>query len=383
MKLKFGMVGGGGGFIGNVHRQGAQLDVLAVLTAGSFSRNDEKNKETAALWGVEDSNRIYSSYQEMADTEAALPEDIRIDFVSIVTPNNTHYPIAKYFLEKGFHIVCDKPLALTSEQGEELEKLSREKGLLFGVTYTFTGYAIVKQAQEMVKSGMIGKIINIQAEYPQEWLLVGLNAAHSDQATWRMDPQVSGPSGCCADIGSHAESLIYKITGLRPKRVIAKFDTIPKTLKLETNVQILAEYGDGISGLIWTSQVALGHETELRVRIYGETGSLEWSHIKPWELRYTKINEPPQIYTTSRDYLFPSAQRLCRLPTGHIEGYYEAFGNIYREYCTALIAKKNGQDDQNDHRYDYPTVHDGIKGLYFVEACIESNGKNNTWVEVK
>jgi predicted dehydrogenase len=379
MKLKFGMVGGGnGGFIGNVHRHGALMDDLAILVSGCFTRNMEKNLECAEKWNVTDKSRVYANYEEMAEKESQREDGI--DFVSIVTPNDTHYPIAKCFLNHGIHIMCDKPLALNAEQGKELEALAKEQGLLFGVTYTYTGYAMVRQAREMIDAGEIGKIINIQGEYPQEWLAVSLASGHSEQATWRHDPKRSGPSGCCADIGTHVECLISQMTGLHPRRVIARFDRIPSTVKLETNAQVMVEFDGGVPGLIWTSQVAMGHETEVTIRIFGETGSIEWTHLKPWELRVTRINQPPQIYTANRDYLYPAAKELCRLPSGHIEGFYEAFGNLYRSFCMNLIAKKTGG---NPGSFRYPTVSDGVRGIQFVDACLESNAKGNVWVTIE
>lgn len=376
-KLRFGMIGGAGGFIGDVHRKGAQMDDLALLAAGCFSREPSKNLQTAVRWNVTDHSRVYDSYQQMAEQEARRPDPI--DFVIIATPNDTHYPIARLFLEHGIPVMCDKPLALTVEQGLELEALARQRQLLFGVTYTYTGYAMVRQAQAMIAAGEIGAITAIQGEYPQEWLAVSLVSNHSDQATWRHDPARSGPSGCCADIGTHVECLIRKITGLEPRWVIARFDKVPAMVPLETNVQVMIDYEGGVPGLIWTSQIALGHETELTVRIFGEKGSIEWSHLRPWELRVTRINQPPQTYTASRDYLYPEARALCRLPTGHIEGFYEAFGNLYRGFCSHLATAKFGGDPSP---FSYPTIQDGIQGLKFVEACLKSNAANNVWIEV-
>ena len=215
--------------------------------------------------------------------------------------------------------------------------------------------------------------------FRSEWLAVSLVSGSSEQATWRQDPARSGASGCCADIGTHVECLISKMTGLHPHRVIARFDRIPADIPLETNAQMLVEFEGGIPGMIWTSQVAMGHETELNVRIFGEKGSIEWSHLKPWELRVTRINQPPQIYTTNRDYLYPAAKELCRLPSGHIEGFYEAFGNLYRGFCMNLIARKTGGDPGS---FRYPTVEDGVRGIAFVDACLESNARNNVWVTV-
>lgn len=378
MRLKFGMVGGAGGFIGDVHRHAAHMDDLALLTAGCFSRNMDKNRAFAEKWNITDPSRVYPDYQTMAEAEAAREDGI--DFVSVTTPNDTHYPIAKCFLEHGIHIMCDKPLALNAEQGRELAKLAKEKDLLFGVTYTYTGYAMIRQAREMIDAGEIGRITCIQGEYPQEWLAVSLVSGSSEQATWRQDPARSGASGCCADIGTHVECLISKMTGLHPTRVIARFDSIPADIPLETNAQMMVEFDGGIPGMIWTSQVAMGHETEVGVRVFGEKGSVEWNHLRPWELRVTRINQPPQVYTTNRDYLYPAAKELCRLPSGHMEGFYEAFGNLYRGFCMNLIAKKTGGDPGS---FRYPTVEDGVRGIEFVDACLKSNANNNIWVPIE
>ena len=380
MRLRFGMIGGGNGaFIGNVHRHGAVMDDLAELVAGCFSRNIEKNQETASDWGIRDMERVYTTYQKMAEKEASREDGI--DFVSICTPNDTHYPIAKCFLEHGINVMCDKPLALKAEEGEELQKLAAEKDLQFGITYTYTGYAMIRQAREMIDAGEIGNILTVVAEYPQEWLLVQMVSDRSDQATWRMDPARSGPSGCCADIGTHVECLIKKMTGLSVRKVLANFEKLPKDhdLPLENNVQILAKFDNDISGMIWTSQVAIGHETDLLIRVFGDKGAIEWQHKEPAVLRVTRINEPPQIYTPTRDYDSIFCRSLSRLPSGHPEGFFEAFGNLYRGYCSALLKKKYGIDAGN---FDYPTIEDGVHGLKFIDACIESNARGNIWVEV-
>jgi predicted dehydrogenase len=381
MKLKFGMVGGGNGaFIGDVHRHGAIMDNLAVLTAGCFSRNSEKSIETAKEWGIADLNRVYMNYEDMAVNESKREDGI--DFVSIATPNDTHYPIAKCFLEHGINVMCDKPLALTSAEGEELAKLAKEKDLLFGVTYTYTGYSMIRQARDMIDAGEIGNILTVTGEYPQEWLIVQMVSDRSDQATWRMDPKRSGPSGCCADIGTHVECLISKMTGLEMESVLARFESLPKehNLPLDNNVQIMVKFKGGISGLIWASQIAIGHETELNIRVFGDKGSIEWSHTRPDILKVTKINQPPQIYTPTRDYDTQACRNLSRLPSGHPEGFYEAFGNLYRGFCKHLIQKKTGEDPGT---YRYPTVEDGVHGIKFVDACIESNAKGNVWVDIK
>lgn len=379
MKLRFGMVGGGNkAFIGDVHRRGATMDNLATLEAGCFTRNPEKNLEAAAEWGIQDTSRVYCSYEEMAIREAS--RDDGIDFVSIVTPNDTHFPIAKIFMENGIHVVCDKPLAMNVQQGEELKKLAEVKGLLFGMTYTYTGYAIIRQARELIDHGAIGNITHIMAEYPQEWLLLSHYAKKSDQALWRLDPVRAGGSACCADIGTHLECLISRITGLKLQKVLARFNRIPKDSVLEHDVQIMLDYENGIPGFLWASQVSAGHECDVRIRVYGDAGSLEWFHGKSNELRVCRINEPIQTYTANRDFDYPESNEQCRLPAGHSEGFYEAFGNIYRSFCIHLLALKNGG---NPGTFRHPTLEDGLAGLRFVEACIKSNELGNIWVHVE
>ncbi len=375
-KLKFGMVGGGNkAFIGGVHKKAAEFNDLAVLVAGCFTRNREENLNTAARWNVADCSRVYNSYQAMAEEEGK--RDDGIDFVIIATPNDTHYDIARVFMEHGINIVCDKPLALTVDEAEELKKMAEELNLLFGVTYTYTGYAMTRQAREMIDHGEIGKIQSVMGEFPQEWLAASLVSDSSEQATWRMDPNRSGPSGCAADIGTHVEALISAMTGLELEAVIARFDYYPSHLPLETNVQAMLKYKGDIPGMMWTSQVAMGYETDLTVRIFGDKGAIEWTHSTPGVLKVTRCNEPVQYYTAGREFLYEPAKDLCRLPSGHVEGFYEAFANIYLGFCKHLIAKKTCT---NPGMYRYPTIDAGVNGVRFVEACIKSNANNNIWV---
>lgn len=377
MKLKFGMVGGGGGGIGPCHYAGAIMDHKAELVCGCFSRSDEKNALYGALWGVKQPERLYKDYRAMAEGEAARPDGI--DFVSIVTPNDTHYEIAKCFLEHGIHVMCDKPLAFSLEQGEELAALAHEKGLLFGLTYTYAGYAMVRQAREMVERGELGDLLYVRAAYPQEWLAVALVAQKSDQSLWRLDPSRTGPSLATADIGTHCEHLIHAATGLAPTRVLAKFDTYPRDLPLETNTTILLEYPGGVTGTIWASQVAIGHECDVSVEIYGTKAALEWNHSAAGHLKFTRLNEPTQILTANRECDYEEANRLCRLPSGHPEGYFEAFGNLYRSFCEHLLAKKAGTPCAS---FTYPTVEDGVVGLKFIRACVESNANGSVWADL-
>jgi predicted dehydrogenase len=379
MKLKFGMVGGGGGGIGPMHIRGALMDHLCELKAGCFSRSADKNATWADIWGVKEPDRIYPDYESMALAEGAKTGDDRLDFVVIVTPNDSHYGIAKRFLEQGFNIVSDKPLALNSTQGEELVQLSRAKNLLFGVTYTYAGYALIRQMREMVESGELGDLIYINVEYPQEWFALGLTRPTSSNAMWRQDPAKVGPSQATADIGSHCEFLIKAATGLTPKRVLAKFDHIPRDLPLESNTTVMLDYGNQISGLIWASQVALGHECDIRVRIFGTKGSVDWSHLQAGYLKVARIGEPVQIYSAASPYNHPDSNRLTRTNPGHPEGLFEAFGNIYRSFAECLLARKEGRPDEG---FTYPTVEDGLNGVKFIEACVASNAAGNVWTEL-
>lgn len=377
MELRFGIVGGGGGYIGDVHRHGAIMDDLAILVCGCFSRSREKNVATGKKWHIYDESRIYDNYRQMAEEESKREDGIH--FVAIATPNSSHYEIAKCFLEHGINVMCEKPLACSVAEGLELQKIAEERNLQFGLTYTFTGYAMIRQIREMIEHGAVGDILYVNSEFPQDWLIAALSNDHSDQALWRLDPAVAGSSLCTADIGTHCEQLITQATGLKIKRVLARFDKYPRNLPLESNSTVLLDLGNDITGTIWTSEIALGYECEIAIRIFGTKGAIEWRQSKLGELKYTKLNEPSQIFTATRDYLYDESRRLSRLPSGHPEGLYEAFGNIYHSYCAHLLAKLEGTTPES---YTYPTIEDGIQGLKFVDACVESNAKGNIWVEL-
>lgn len=379
MKLKFGMVGGGNGaFIGNVHRRGATEDNLARLVAGCFTRNPEKNLATAQAWDVDDPSRVYANYKEMADAESARQDGI--DFVVIVTPTDTHYEIAKYFMEKGINVVCDKPIATTAAEGEDLQRIAKEKDLEFGVTYTYGSYHAIQQIRAMIDNGEIGKILNIVAEYPQDWVLAAMMGDSSDQAMWRLDPKRSGGSACVSDIGTHLEALISRATGLKLEKVLARFIGYEPASPMDHDIQILLEYEGNIPGIMWASQIASGSDCAVKVRIYGEKGSLEWCHLNPMELKYAPINQPVRTITANRTYNKKECLDFCRLPAGHPEGFYQAFANVYKAYCTHLLAKKEGCIDNSMRFFD---IDDGLASLYFVDACIESNVKGNVWVSLK
>ena len=376
--IRYGMVGGGmKALIGEVHRKALKFDNRVELVAGCFSSHADRNAEVGVEYGL-DPARVYANYEEMAKAEAAREDGI--DFVSVVTPNNTHYAVCKAFLEAGIHVVCEKPLCFTVEQAEELQKLSREKGLLFGVTYTYTGYVMSKVMKEMIAEGKIGKVVSVNAEYAQDWLLGELATGNNTQtniAVWRTDPAVSGAANCVGDIGTHIENYVHYVTGLKIKRLIATTNKYGKALDLNAN--IIVEYENGVNGAYWCSQVAAGHYNGLAVRVYGDKGALEWVQEDPEHLRYTPMDGATQLLARGTGCIKEKAAAQGRLPSGHPEGLVTAFANIYRNYVSALVAKKNGADAEV---YDYPRVEDGVNGVRFVKAVVESAANGSTWVEV-
>ncbi len=376
--IRYGMVGGGmKALIGEVHRKALKFDNRVELVAGCFSSHADRNAEVGVEYGL-DPARVYANYEEMAKAEAAREDGI--DFVSVVTPNNTHYAVCKAFLEAGINVVCEKPLCFTVEQAEELQKLSREKGLLFGVTYTYTGYVMSKVMKEMIAEGKIGKVVSVNAEYAQDWLLGELATGNNTQtniAVWRTDPAISGAANCVGDIGTHIENYVHYVTGLKIKRLVATTNKYGKALDLNAN--IIVEYENGVNGAYWCSQVAAGHYNGLAVRVYGDKGALEWVQEDPEHLRYTPMDGATQLLARGTGCIREKAAAQGRLPSGHPEGLVTAFANIYRNYVSALVAKKNGADAEV---YDYPRVEDGVNGVRFVKAVVESAANGSTWVEV-
>ena len=376
-KLRYGMVGGGpGAFIGDAHRKAVSLDGTAELVAGCFSRTPEKTLEQGKALGLEP-ERCYASYQEMAEAEAAREDGI--DFVVIVTPNNTHYAIAKAFLEAGIHVASDKPLVTTVQEAEDLKKTADEKDLLFMVTYTYTGHVTMKYMRDLVKNGEIGTIRTVMAEYPQGWLY-DENSWGGKQGEWRCDPAQSGRVNCLGDLGTHVENAVATVTGLKIKRVLAKMDVVVPGRKLDDNDQILVEYEGGATGINWTSQFAIGCDNSLRLRIYGSRGTLLWFQENPEEV--ILIREDGIARSVKRGYgaVTPDAAKYGRLPSGHTEGWLEAMGNLYDSFGACVKAKKEGHF--TPELIDYPTIEEGVAGLKYVEACLESNAKGNVWVEV-
>ena len=379
-RLTCGMVGGGAGaFIGEVHRKALAFDRRAVLIAGSFSRSVENTMATGARLRVA-KDRLYPTYEEMAKKEGSRAD--KIDFVVIVTPNNLHFPIAKAFLENNINVVSDKPLVWSSEQADELKRLAKEKGLLFCVTYVYTGYPMVKQARRMIENGDIGEIRFVSAEYTQDWLATPLETTGAKGAAWRTDPKQSGLSNCVGDIGSHVENTVSYMTGLSIKSLCARLDTFVGGRLLDDNASIMVNYGSGAKGLYWTSQIAVGHDNDLRVRIFGTKGAIEWVQENPNYLTVSYLDRPGEILSRGRDKLYPEAAKYSRIPGGHPEGYPEAFANVYLSFCDALAKKKAGEKLAKED-LDFPSLEAGASGVRFIEKCVESSKKGAAWVNLE
>ena len=380
-EIKYGMVGGSiYAFIGEVHRKALAFDTRAELVAGCFSNVESENIDTAKAYGVS-AERTYKDYKEMAAAEAKRAD--KLDFVSICTPNFLHYEVAKEFLLAGINVVCEKPLCFAVEEAEELERLAKEKDLIFAVTYAYTGYVMPKVMKEMIAEGKIGTIAAIVAEYAQDWLIDELSPEKQGQtknlSVWRTDPKFSGISNCVGDIGTHAENMIHYLTGLRMKRLMATTDNYGHALDLNAN--IIMEYEGGVRGQLWCSQIATGRMNGLVVRIYGSEGSLEWEQHFPDYVKFTPRGKATEILSKRNSYITEKAHAAARIPSGHPEGYYVAFANTYRNILNAVAKKKAGEQLTADD-LDFPKVSDGVNGVKFVHAVIESSKKDGAWVNL-
>lgn len=376
-----GMIGGGrGAFIGGVHRMAAALDGQIELVCGAFSSSPEKSKASAADFFI-NPNRAYGSFEEMIMAEKKLPEGERMDFVSIVTPNHVHFAPAKMALENGFHVVSDKPLCFTMDEAKELEALVQSTGLFFALTHNYTGYPMVKQAKAMIKNGAIGTIRKVVVEYPQGWLATKIEDEGQKQAAWRTDPTKSGASGCIGDIGSHAENLAEYITGLKIKELCADLSTFVEGRLLDDDGNILLRFESGAKGILHASQIAVGEENDLNIRIYGTKGGLQWRQMEPNSLFAKWMDKPTQIFRTGVGELSPEAAAHTRIPGGHPEGYLEAFANIYRNIAFCIQAELKGETP-NPLYTDFPTVSDGVRGMEFIAKVVESSQKGAVWVEM-
>ncbi len=375
------MVGGGrNAFIGAVHRAAAALDQQGVLAAGALSSEPTRARESARDLGIAD-DRGYGSWQELLDGERARPEDDRIDLVIIVTPNDVHFPVAKAALEAGFHVVCDKPLVHTSAQAQELVDLVTSTGLVFGVTYNYTGYPLVRHSRDMVSNGELVELRKVVVQYSQGWLATLVEATGNKQAEWRTDPARSGVAGAMGDIGSHAENLMATITGRHATHVNADVATVVEGRLLDDDAAVLLRLDGGVRGLLVASQIETGSENHLRIRVHGSEGSLHWAQEEPNLLVHTPASGPSRNLRRGNDYLSPSAQKATRIPPGHPEGYIEAFANVYLGVFEAIRAHGAGSR-LGALEGQFPTVEDGARGVRFIERVIESGASNQKWIEV-
>lgn len=374
-----GMIGGGrGAFIGAVHRMAAALDGQIELVAGAFSSDPEKSRLSGEDLYL-DPARVYGSYTEMIEKERALSATERIDFVSIVTPNHMHYGPAKMALEYGFNVICDKPLCITMDEAHELKELVQDTGLLFALTHNYTGYPMVKQARMMFHNGEFGSIRRVVVEYPQGWLSTKLEDEEQKQASWRTDPERSGVAGAMGDIGTHAENLSEYITGLQITELCADLHTHVDGRLLDDDGSVLLRFDNGARGLLYASQISAGEENNLRIRVYGEYGGIEWAQQEPNSLVVKWLNRPTQILRTGSAGLYKEAQVHTRVPAGHPEGYLEAFANIYRNFALCLQAKID--DHVPDLVYtDFPDIDDGVRGMHFLERVVASSRSDAKWL---
>ncbi len=380
-KIKYGMVGGGpDAFFGAVHRKAAALDGEIELAAGAFSSSGQKSSAQGKELMLEPT-RVYDSYQEMAEKEAALPDDKRIDFVSIVTPNHVHHPAAKLFMEAGINIICDKPMTTTLEEAEDLCRTARSKDRIFAVTYTYTGYPMVKQAKKLIADGILGDIRKVVIEYPQGWLRKTIEKEGAKQAVWRTDPKQAGISSCMGDLGTHIENMSNYVTGLEIEEIMADLTIFGKDRVLDDDGNVLVHFENGAVGVIFASQISVGDENNLRFRIYGTEASMEWHQENPNYLYLRYEDKPEKVYKHGNDYLEEVARHNSRLPFGHPEAFIEALANIYINAARTMLAKKEGKKP-GKFDTDFPTVQDGAKGVNFVLGTVESS-KNKKWVNAK
>jgi predicted dehydrogenase len=373
------MIGGGrGAFIGGVHRIAALMDGKAELVAGAFSSDPERSRASGADLCVPP-DRVYGSYTEMAKAEAAMPASRRLDFVVIVTPNHQHFPPAKLFLESGFNVVCDKPVTFDLAEAKALRKVVAKSKKVFVLTHNYTGNVMVKQARDMVRAGELGEIRKVVVEYPQGWLSTLIEASGQKQASWRTDPKRSGAAGCIGDIGTHAENLARYITGLELHEICADLSTFVKGRKLDDDGNILLRFKGGAKGVLHASQICVGDENNLNIRVYGTKAALEWYQEHPNELTVKFPDRPRQVWRRGNGYVGARPGGFTRIPSGHPEGYLEAFGNIYREAFRAITAEVEGQPLPKD--LDFPTIDDGVEGMAFIETAVKSSALGAKWVK--
>lgn len=382
MKVKLGMIGGGpGSFIGGVHRKVAALDGQYELVCGAFSSDPEKSRQTGEELYL-DPERVYGSYDEMIEKEKERPEDQRMDAVAIVTPNHVHFDPARKALQNGFHVVLDKPMTFSLQEARDLKKAVEDSGRLLAVTYTYTGYPMVKEAREVVASGKLGKIRKVYVEYPQGFLAKPLEKEGHKQFSWRTDPKRSGAGGTVGDIGTHAFNLAEFVTGLRVSELCGELNSLVEGRRLDDDATALLKFDNGATGVLMASQAAAGDENDLKIRVYGEEGGVSWSQADANSLYVKMLGQPVQIHRTGHDYVSKAAAVAARVPQGHPEGYLEAFANIYVNFARAVRDYTEGTF-QSAADYEYPVVDEGVRGMAFIETMVASAKSNEKWTKLE
>ena len=378
-RIRLGMVGGGeGAFIGEVHRMASRLDDRYQLCAGALCSDVEKSIRSGLKIGLP-KHRCYSSYEEMVKAEKNLTNGI--EAVAIVTPNHLHFEVAKVFLSAGIHVICDKPITLSSEEAFELVELAKKAKLILAVTYNYSGYPMVRQARKMIQSGELGQLRLINTHYIQDWLTEPLENSGQKQANWRVDPEKSGIGGCIGDIGTHAYHLSCFITQLSAKTLCADLTSFVKGRRLDDNAHLMIRYEHNVKGMMWASQVAPGNGNNLKIQVYGDKGGLIWQQEQPNELIFTPLNKPAQALVRGSEDLSDNVKNLTRLPIGHPEGYIEGFANIYKEIADALIISRDGYKPMYDN-FLFPSGYDGLQGMKFIEAVVKSSNQDSAWVNL-
>lgn len=384
-KLKMGMVGGGpGAFIGEVHRKASRMDGGIELVAGAFDIDPRKSKQMGRDLLL-NPRRVYGNHEQMIERELRLPEGERIDFVSITTPNNWHFPIARDFLNAGFHVMCEKPMTFNVKEAKDLQKLVRTSRRVFGLMHNYTGYPMVKLARDLVRGGELGKIRKIVVQYPQGWLATAIERTGQMQAAWRTDPKQSGGAGCMGDIGTHAENLSEYITGLKITHICADLTIFVKGRRLDDDGNCLLRFNNGARGILHASQIAIGEENNLAIWVYGEEKALEWHQEHPNYLYVREPNGPVQVWRRGNAYVAaksPAAGRATRLPFGHPEAFFEAFANIYRNFADTLRARLERRKP-DPLETDFPDVNDGLRGMLFIETVLASSKSKQKWMPFK
>jgi predicted dehydrogenase len=383
-KLRMALIGGGqGAFIGRVHATAAVLDNRASLVAGALSSDPERARASAPDYDIP-AERAYGSYSELIEGELALPEDQRIDFVSVATPNHTHFEIAKAAVTAGFNVMCDKPMTFDLEQAEQLASLVDESGVVFGLTHNYTGYPLVRQVRQMIQQGELGEIQAVRASYIQGWLRTRLEDDEQKQAAWRTDPARSGAAGCFGDIATHAYNLARYMTGLLPDSVSCTLKTFEQGRQLDDYGTAVIQFENGALGTVTASQISHGRENDLSIEIDGTKGALSWRQEDPNSMIVRRNGSPHQLYTRDPNapFMNESGAAACRLPSGHPEAFFEAFGNVYRSAYDAMVQRALGQDFAMVDTV-YPNVHDGVEGMYFIQQCVASSGQDASWLPLR